>query len=441
MQTSALQEFRVSGIPGIPGIPASLVKIILRYAGVYPFSTYLGQQAQNDQKWHLAFDSFQQTLQNGDAHDPVALLEMAKFYIFSFTVCPCDWNKASDYLQRNLEVVDASNHMEARFWQQFIAIERYGGAVDEKMVQTALECEPQVDFAQQYCLVSKMQGIEEYMDRRNDHDLLESLLPPLVEKLKDSTVHSNHAFALSLVAESYRQLRFTHKMEPFVHPLTLASKHAYCAHTLFRIKSQTFCFTDQLQSVEYLKQAVQWRYPPALSCMAKMCMDGKKPDVPKDVKLGFQYAHDAVEYGSILSSLVDLGQMYARGLGCTRDEKEAFQYYTRAYNMVETMKSDPDHYHPAVCILLADCYREGQGTTIDQTRAIELYERAYQSGNKHLDKVAYLLGEAYFHGIGGKEKHYQSAAYYYRVAASQGNRRARARLSAITRDSATAESL
>ncbi len=100
--------------------------------------------------------------------------------------------------------------------------------------------------------------------------------------------------------------------------------------------------------------------------------------VPK-LKIAAEKGHMKAQYR--------LGRCYEKGRGVEKNEKLAFQWYT---------KSAAKEYAKGQCAL-AMCYKEGIGTPKDHKKAVEFFTKAAQQGNAD---AQYHLGKSYMKGKG-----------------------------------------
>jgi TPR repeat protein len=101
-----------------------------------------------------------------------------------------------------------------------------------------------------------------------------------------------------------------------------------------------------------------------------------------------------------------LGSLYSLGLGCDKDNREAFKCF---------QLSSLDDFPPSISGL-ANCYALGIGVSKDPEAGFRLFRRAADLG----DPVArYNLGVCYKEGIGVPRNYWQALVCYY-LAARQG---------------------
>ena len=102
-----------------------------------------------------------------------------------------------------------------------------------------------------------------------------------------------------------------------------------------------------------------------------------------------------------------LGKMYLDGKGTTKDEAQAFYWYSKA---AETGNEQ------AQCVLAA-MYYNGVGVTEDYQKALVWFRKAAEQG---YSDAQCGLGKMYLYGKGVKATHYESIQWF-RKAAEQGD--------------------
>ena len=100
--------------------------------------------------------------------------------------------------------------------------------------------------------------------------------------------------------------------------------------------------------------------------------------VPK-LKAAAEKGHKKAQYR--------LGRCYDKGRGVPEDDKQAFQWYSKA------AKQD---YHKAL-YHLGQCYKDGEGVEKDRKKAVEYFTKAARMDNAD---AQYQLGKAYLKGKG-----------------------------------------
>lgn len=101
-----------------------------------------------------------------------------------------------------------------------------------------------------------------------------------------------------------------------------------------------------------------------------------------------------------------LGQMYAFGLGISRDEEKALQWFRRAakWASVESDKAAPAAYYVAIEFV------EGAAVQKDDEQARKWLKIAAEGGS---DKAAKQLGQAYAEGKLGLSRDVKQAEYWF----------------------------
>ncbi|MCI8870977.1 MAG: sel1 repeat family protein [Lawsonibacter sp.] len=163
-------------------------------------------------------------------------------------------------------------------------------------------------------------------------------------------------------------------------------------------------------------------------------------DSPPDFAAAFDLLTGEADAGNALA-MIDLGRMYADGLGREPDPELSHQWYAKALAaFLEAEKNAPDRviqyrigklyaaglgadqdYEEAACWLeksadagykyaqytLAGLYRDGKGVEQDYTAARELYAKA-----STFPYAAYELGKLYRDGLGGEADENRAARYF-----------------------------
>lgn len=108
------------------------------------------------------------------------------------------------------------------------------------------------------------------------------------------------------------------------------------------------------------------------------------------------------------SSLVFLGQLYARGVGLDRDFKQALSLFREAAKQNDS----------GALYLVAECLYQGRGTTKDiKASVVHLQKAADGSDPRAMD----LLANCYYKGEGSLKRNAVVAAKWFRAAADLGN--------------------
>ena len=139
---------------------------------------------------------------------------------------------------------------------------------------------------------------------------------------------------------------------------------------------------------------------------------GKSVDYAKAMK----YYHIAAERGNT-DAMNDIGFMYERGLGVTKDDAEATKWYRKA----------AEQGHAGGQLNLGYMYEKGYGVTKDNAEAVKWYRKAAEQG----DAIAQCnLGICYQYGRGVSIDLTQ-AKYWYEKAAAQGYEKAKKQLEGL----------
>jgi TPR repeat protein len=102
-----------------------------------------------------------------------------------------------------------------------------------------------------------------------------------------------------------------------------------------------------------------------------------------------------------------LGCCYARGEGVGKDEKKAFEWFTKSANQG----------HVEAHTSLGFCYLVGIGVEIDEKEAVKWYTKSAEQGNA---RAQCYLGWCYSNGT-GVAKDEKEAVKWYTKSAEQGN--------------------
>ena len=116
----------------------------------------------------------------------------------------------------------------------------------------------------------------------------------------------------------------------------------------------------------------------------------------------------------------DLGELFERGRGVSRNESEAAMWYTKAGD-----GGDRD-----AMLRIAMAYERGRGVKKDGSTALGWYTRAANAG---LADAQFTVGQAYERGKLGVRKDKATALEWYRRAAAQGHQDAIARMKGLSR--------
>ena len=102
-----------------------------------------------------------------------------------------------------------------------------------------------------------------------------------------------------------------------------------------------------------------------------------------------------------------LGNMYRKGKGVTKDLKKSFEYYEKAAQQgLVTAR-----------LAVANAYYEGEGVVQDYKKAFESYKEAALA---NCAEAQSRLGEMYRDGLGVVEKNAKEAAFWLQKASDQG---------------------
>lgn len=136
---------------------------------------------------------------------------------------------------------------------------------------------------------------------------------------------------------------------------------------------------------------------------------GRPADDP-NIALAFQWFTKAADQNHARAQ-INLGDMYAMGLGTKRDHAQAFQLFLKA-------ATDGDVFGQ---IRLADAFSSGRRSVAkDQVKAVEWYTKAAQGGlaeAQHKLAIAYSTGD-------GVRRDYMRACEWFEAAALKGHKAA-----------------
>ena len=111
-------------------------------------------------------------------------------------------------------------------------------------------------------------------------------------------------------------------------------------------------------------------------------------------------------------SMTNLGYMYDKGLGISKNEEKAAALYLKAVN-------DEDSPNSQAMVNLALMYLDGRGGLYkDEQKALELCRRAADADNEN---GMSCLGDMYEEGLGGLPKDPAAALDWYKKSAARGS--------------------
>ncbi len=134
--------------------------------------------------------------------------------------------------------------------------------------------------------------------------------------------------------------------------------------------------------------------------------DGMAAFEAREYQKALNLWQNLAEQGDV-NSQVNIGEMYARGLGVTRNATKALEWFKKA----AAQGSATAEFN------LGEMYGYGHGIPVDHKRSIEWYRKAAQQGHT---SARYKLGAKYFKGE-GVAMDYLMAYAWMDMAAKQGS--------------------
>ncbi|RHZ79963.1 hypothetical protein Glove_139g258 [Diversispora epigaea] len=122
----------------------------------------------------------------------------------------------------------------------------------------------------------------------------------------------------------------------------------------------------------------------------------------KDEEKAFQWYMKSAEGGNC-SGQNNLGDCYRNGIGTTTDEEKAFQWFMKSAEGGNTNGQNN----------LGDCYRNGIGTTKDEEKAFQWYLKSAEGANSSGQNN---LGDCYRNGIGTTKDEEKAFQWYLKSA-------------------------
>lgn len=185
-------------------------------------------------------------------------------------------------------------------------------------------------------------------------------------------------------------------------------------------KFQMHCKTDEERN-EYTKLIEEIKKYEKLILLAKQAVDcynhAVKMYKEKNYVEAKKYFEEAAKLGMV-SSKIELAQMYEQGLGTELDEKEAFKWYKEAVpNLPDAPLDDQQIF---VINKLAKMYYLGKGVEKDFEESFKCFQVLAEEGIAHSQ---YILGIMYLNGE-GIAKNEIEATKWFKLAAEQGHERA-----------------
>ncbi len=168
---------------------------------------------------------------------------------------------------------------------------------------------------------------------------------------------------------------------------------------------------NDAEAVEWYRKAAEQNYAPAQTNLGLMYDRGE--GVSKDYVEAVKWYRKAAEQGDAKAQF-DLGLMYSEGEGVPKDYAEAVKWYRKAAEQGNAMAQTN----------LGLMYSEGEGVPKDYAEAVKWFRKAAEQGAA---MAQYNLGSMYYKGE-GVTRDYTEAYMWALLAAAQGYERAQAPL-------------
>jgi hypothetical protein len=127
---------------------------------------------------------------------------------------------------------------------------------------------------------------------------------------------------------------------------------------------------DIAKAVIYYEQAALLGDPDAMLNVAVAYVNGNG-GIKKDLEKAMRYFHTAAEQGNSMVAWYNLGIMYLRGTGVSKDLVQSTNCFIKAADMG----------YPIAQQRVATCYEGGQGCAVNQELAAKYYLLAANNGN------------------------------------------------------------
>lgn len=167
--------------------------------------------------------------------------------------------------------------------------------------------------------------------------------------------------------------------------------------------AEIYFFQDEEdEQIKWLMKAAEQNYAEAEAELGSYYYCDDEPDFAK----AMEWYKRASEHGNSTASC-RVGEMYLKGEGVEKDEKQAFGYFKKAYEKGSVYGE----------YLVGKCYFDGTGVVQDKGKAIKHITEAA----KYDRDAQYKLGECYYNGYGVKADK-EKAKDFWRKAAKYGNK-------------------
>ncbi len=214
----------------------------------------------------------------------------------------------------------------------------------------------------------------------------------------------------------------TAHIDKLIQAAELGEMRAQCILGVLYIAGKGGVVLDAQKGMEWIKKSVAQEHAPAEAFYAIYLKYDPNPDdvfifnllqksirhfeLPR-IKAWEEDGYNKKMENSYLDALYELGDLYSKGRGTTKDAAAAFRLYTKAAEMGEERAQNR----------LGDCYEEGIGTSRNITEAIKWYEKAAAQGLAEAQRALAWL----YSSEKSITKDINKSMMWYRKAAEQGD--------------------
>lgn len=131
--------------------------------------------------------------------------------------------------------------------------------------------------------------------------------------------------------------------------------------------------------------------------------------------LAYQWLRRAAESGNRLAQF-NLGDLYQRGVGTSKDDKQALHWFLQCVQPVEGKSGLTPEMLAWAHLKLGIIYHDGRGTPVDYSKALFWFSHIIPD---HHAYAQYMVGSMYANGR-GVPKDLPRAILWWQAAASQG---------------------